>query len=212
MLRILLFFVALLLSPLSVAAQEHPVNNTKISPPHAVALLQMLREGGLVIYFRHGSTPDYSEPSITDFSDCPRQRNLNPLGRAQSALIGEDFKALNIPVVSVLSSPFCRCMDTAHIAFGKATAADEVRGMKASPQMRAHFTTPQKPGTNLVIVGHGGASGLIGEEFLREAEAVVVKPLGDDKYELVARIRAEQWAQFRPENREPPPGAPRAQQ
>jgi broad specificity phosphatase PhoE len=165
----------------------------------------MLREGGLVIYFRHGSTPDYSEPSITDFSDCPRQRNLNPLGRAQSALIGDDFKALNIPVDRVIASPFCRCMETARIAFGKVAAADEVRGMKASPQMRAYFTTPQKPGANLVIVGHGSASGLIGEEFLREAEAVVVKPLGEDKYELVARIRAEQWAQFRPEtgNRRP---------
>jgi len=210
--RFLLLLAALLLLPSFAAAQEHPVNNTKIVPPHAVALLEMLREGGLVIYFRHGSTPDYSEPSIADFSDCPRQRNLNPLGRAQSALIGDDFKALKIPVGSVIASPFCRCMDTARIAFGTVTAADEVRGMKASPQMRAHFTTPQKPGANLVIVGHGSASGLIGEEFLREAEAVVVKPLGEDKYELVARIRAEQWAQFRPENREPPPGAPRAQQ
>lgn len=210
--RLLFSIAALLLLAAPLAAQEHPVNNTKIVPPHAVALLQMLREGGLVIYFRHGSTPDYAEPNITDFADCPRQRNLNGLGRKQAATIGEDFKALNIPVGAVIASPFCRCMDTARIAFGKATAADEVRGMKADAKMRAHFTTPQKPGANLIIVGHGGVGGLIGEEFLREAEAIVVKPLGEDKYELVARIRAEQWAQFRPENREPPPGAPRAQQ
>ncbi len=210
--RLLIFAAALFLVASSAMAQEHPVNNTKIVPPHAVALLQMLRDGGLVIFFRHGSTPDYSEPSITDFADCPRQRNLNALGRSQSALIGENFKALAIPVGDVIASPFCRCMDTARIAFGKVTAADEVRGMKADARMRAHFTTPQKPGANLIVVGHGSANGLIGEEFLREAEAVVVKPLGDDKYELVARIRAEQWAQFLPSNREPPPGAPRAPQ
>ncbi len=210
--RLLFSIAALLLLAAPLAAQEHPVNNTKIVPPHAVALLQMLREGGLVIYFRHGSTPDYAEPNITDFADCPRQRNLNGLGRAQAALIGEDFKALKIPVGDVIASPFCRCMDTARIAFGKVIAADEVRGMKADPKMRAHFTTLQKPGANLVVVGHGGVGGLIGEEFLREAEAIVVKPLGNDQYELIARIRAEQWAQFRPENREPPPGAPRAPQ
>ena len=39
---------------------------------------------------------------------------------------------------------------------------------------------------------------------------MVVNPLGGGKYELIARVRAEQWAQFLPENREPPPGAPRA--
>ncbi|MDF3076099.1 MAG: hypothetical protein K0S54_3766, partial [Alphaproteobacteria bacterium] len=98
------------------------------------------------------------------FSDCPRQRNLNPLGRAQSALIGDDFKALNIPVGRVIASPFCRCMDTARIAFGKVTLADEVRGMKADPKMRTHFTALQQPGANLIIVGHNSASGLIGEE------------------------------------------------
>lgn len=207
--RLLLALLTSLLFAAPLAAQEHPVTNTKIVPPHAVALLAMLREGGLVIFFRHASTPDYSEPQITDFADCPRQRNLNPLGRAQSALIGEGFRALKIPVGDVIASPFCRCMDTARLAFGRVTAADEVRG-KAEAKMRAHFATPLKAGANLVIVGHGGAGGLIGDEFLREAEAVVVRPLGDDKFELVARIRAEQWAQFLPENREPPPGAPRA--
>ncbi|MGE3905776.1 MAG: histidine phosphatase family protein [Reyranellaceae bacterium] len=207
--RLLIALLISLLLAAPLAAQEHPVTNTKIVPPHAVVLLEMLRAGGLVIFFRHGSTPDYSEPQITDFADCPRQRNLNKLGRAQSALIGDGFKALQIPVGDVVASPFCRCMDTARIAFGRVTAADEVRGT-AGETMRAHFATPPKAGTNLVIVGHGGAGGLIGEEFLREGEAVVVKPLGGGKYELIARVRAEQWAQFLPENREPPPGAPRA--
>ena len=44
-------------------------------------------------------------------------------------MIGSEFKALNIPVGNVIASPFCRCMDTARIAFGRVTAADEVRGI-----------------------------------------------------------------------------------
>lgn len=204
--------LALLLATTTASAQEHPVSNTKIVPPQAPQLIEMLKAGGYIIFFRHGATPDYAEPSVKDYADCSRQRNLNELGRAQAKSIGDTFRELGFKIDKVVSSPYCRCMDTARLAFGRAEVARDVGDGGDRAIMRTRFATVPEVGLNDVIVGHGSAGGMIGEEFLREAEAVVVKPLGDGKFELIARVRTEGWTQMLPRNREPPPGTPRAGQ
>jgi phosphohistidine phosphatase SixA len=192
------------------SAQEHPVGNTKIVPPQAPQLIEMLKGGGYIIFFRHGTTPDYAEPPVTDFADCARQRNLNELGRAQAASISAAFRELAFPIDTVVASPYCRCMDTARIAFGHVDAAADVADGGDKALLRARFGTVPGRGFNNVIVGHGGGGGLLGGEFLHEAEAIVLKPGGDGKFELIARVRDEGWTQMLPRNREPPAGAPRA--
>lgn len=212
--RRLTFALALSFAGLTgAAAQEHPVFNTKVEPPQAPVLREMLQRGGLVIFFRHAATPDYQEPSPIDFSSCERQRNLNGLGRAQAVMIGEAIRELEIAVAEVLASPFCRTMDTARLAFGRVAPDEAVRGDKDKlPMLQRLLSSPPAPGTNRVLVGHGGAAGLLGDEFLREGEAMVVRPDGDDKFTMIARVRAESWAQFLERHRQPPPGTPRAGQ
>ena len=210
--RFVLAATLLLFGAAAAAAQEHPVSNTKIVPPQAPVLIEMLKGGGYMVFFRHGTTPDYAEPSVTDFADCARQRNLNSLGRAQALSVGEAFRELGFKVDRVVASPYFRSMDTARYAFGRVEAAREVGDGGDRALLRARAGTVPKTGFNDVIVGHGSAGGLIGEEFLREAEAMVIKPLGDGKYELIARVRAENWTQMPPRNRIPPPEAPRAAQ
>lgn len=200
---------ALLAAP--VIAQEHPVFTTKIEPPQLPALHDMLKGGGYVIFFRHAGTPDYQEPGPIDFSSCARQRNLNARGREQSFRIGQAFRELEIPVSEVIASPFCRTMDTGRIAFGRAEPAEEARDKDKREKLFARVSVKPPGGGNLVIVGHGSANGLIGEEFLREAEAVILRPLGGGKFEPVARMQVDQWEQMLPRNRIPPPGTPRAQ-
>lgn len=202
----------LMMAGVQALAQEHPVSNTKIVPPQAPMLIELLKAGGLIVFFRHGTTPDYAEPPVTDFANCGRQRNLNELGRAQAASIGEAFRDHGFKIDKVLASPYCRCMDTARLAFGRVEAARDVGDAGDRAIMRTRFAASPKAGTNDVIVGHGSAGGLIGDEFLREAEAVVVKPQGNGKFELIARVRAESWTQMLPRNRVPPPGTPRANQ
>lgn len=208
------FALALLLAALtSAAAQEHPVFNTKVEPPQAPVLREMLQKGGLVIFFRHAATPDYQEPSPIDFTSCERQRNLNGAGRGQAVMIGEALRELNIAVAEVLASPYCRSMDTARLAFGRVAPDEAVRGDKDKlPALQRLLSTPPAPGTNRVLVGHGGAAGLLGDEFLREGEAMIVRPEGNGKFALIARVRAESWQQFLDHNRQPPPGTPRSGQ
>jgi broad specificity phosphatase PhoE len=211
--RLALALAVLLLAMAGAVAQEHPVFNTKVEPPQAPILRDMLRKGGFVIFLRHATTPDYQEPSPVDFGSCDRQRNLNGVGRAQAVMIGEAFRELDIAVAEVLASPYCRCMDTARLAFGRVAPDEAVRGDKDKlPALQRLLSTPPAPGTNRVLVGHGGAAGLLGDEFLREGEAMIVRPDGDDKFTMIARVRAESWAQFLERNRQPPPGTPRAGQ
>ena len=211
--RTLIAYLPLVLAALwggPALAQEHPVFTTKIDPPQAPVLHEMLKGGGYVIFFRHAGTPDYQEPEPIDFASCARQRNLNPRGREQAFRIGQAFRELGIPLGEVIASPFCRAMDTARIAFGHVERADEVQDRDKRDKLFARVGNKPQDGTNLIIVGHGSGNGLIGEEFLREAEGVVLKPLGDGKFQPVARMQVDQWEQMLPRNRIPPPGTPQA--
>jgi phosphohistidine phosphatase SixA len=75
-----------------------------------------LRQGAVVL-FRHADAPGTGDPPGFRIDDCATQRNLGDEGRAQARRIGERFRALAIPVGSVLTSQWCRCRDTAELAF-----------------------------------------------------------------------------------------------
>ena len=114
----LLVFLCLLL-PLSAAAQTQP---------DEAALWAALRAGGHVALIRHALAPGTGDPAGFRVDDCATQRNLSPTGRAQARAIGERFRANGIDTAAVLSSQWCRCLDTAReLALGEITpfAADE---------------------------------------------------------------------------------------
>ena len=81
---------------------------------------RLLREGGAVIAFRHALAPGTFDPPGFKPGVCSTQRNLNDEGRAQARRMGEWFKAAGLQPARVRSSPWCRCLDTATLAFGKA--------------------------------------------------------------------------------------------
>jgi hypothetical protein len=80
----------------------------------------LLREGGAVIALRHALAPGTFDPPGFTPGVCSTQRNLNDEGRAQARRIGAWFKAQALQPARVRSSPWCRCLDTATLAFGQA--------------------------------------------------------------------------------------------
>ena len=76
-----------------------------------------LKKGGKLIFIRHAYAPGGGDPENFDINNCATQRNLNDSGRIQSKKIGDFFKKNNIPLGKVFSSEWCRCKDTALIAF-----------------------------------------------------------------------------------------------
>ena len=172
----------------------------------AAELLQDLRKGGYILYFRHTAT-DFSknDDAMTSYEDCASQRNLTEPGRAQARMIGEKIRALAIPVGKVLASPYCRTVETGMLIFGRAEKSNDVRGGPGtanSPEryagLRKLLSTSPPAGTNLAIASHGNPfHAVAGPPYLAEGEAAVVRPLGKD-FEIVARIRSERWSELQP--------------
>ena len=80
----------------------------------------LLRAGGCVLMLRHAQTEaGVGDPPNFQLSQCSTQRNLSDEGRAQSIRIGQWFAARELVVSSVQSSAWCRCKDTAELAFGR---------------------------------------------------------------------------------------------
>jgi len=98
----LLLAVALLAVPTSASADE--------------AIWTLLKSGGQVVIMRHAATV----PNVPDTlgSGCATQRNLSEAGREDARRIGAAFRARGIAVEDVRASVWCRCMDTARLAFG----------------------------------------------------------------------------------------------
>ena len=80
-------------------------------------ILNSLYEGGKIIFIRHAIAPGNGDPTDFKINDCSTQRNLSQSGIDQSKLIGLFFKENNIKIDKVFSSEWCRCKDTAEIAF-----------------------------------------------------------------------------------------------
>ncbi len=80
-------------------------------------LINELQKGGKLIFIRHAYAPGGGDPDNFDINDCTTQRNLSDSGRVQSQKIGNFFKKNKILIRKVYSSEWCRCKETASIAF-----------------------------------------------------------------------------------------------
>jgi phosphohistidine phosphatase SixA len=191
-----LALLALLLSVPACAAE--PAAETLAGS----ALVSALRQGGLIIYFRHTSTDfGQNDDQMTGYEDCARQRNLTDQGRDEARQIGTAIARLHLPIGDVLASPFCRTMETARLIFGRAQATNAVRGGPARPdspdrynELRQLLSTAPRAGTDLAIASHGNPfAAVAGTPYLAEGEAAVIRPLGAQGFRVVARIPKNGW-------------------
>lgn len=195
----------------SLPSPAAPDISTYDSPPDVLEgrqLVAALRAGGHVIYFRHGIT-DHSiaDKDRENLANCKTQRPLSDEGRQQMRGIGEAIKALGIRVSTVLSSPFCRSIDTAKLAFGRAEIVDDLRqgidAADAASERRAQAlrkmlaTAPSEPGTNTVLSGHtGNLQEATGIWLRQEGTAVVFKPEPDGAFTYIATIPPTRWQEL----------------
>ena len=80
-------------------------------------IIENLKAGGNLIFIRHAYAPGGGDPENFNIYDCSTQRNLSESGRIQSKKIGNFFKENKIKIKNVYSSEWCRCKETASLAF-----------------------------------------------------------------------------------------------
>src|SRR5215212_8923701 len=88
-----------------------------------------LRAGGHVALMRHADAPGgIGDPPGFRVDDCATQRNLSAKGRADAAKIGARLRSEKITFEKILSSPWCRCIDTATLVELGAVEAEPTFG------------------------------------------------------------------------------------
>ncbi|CAH1195093.1 hypothetical protein PAECIP111892_01957 [Paenibacillus auburnensis] len=179
------------------------------SRPVDPSLLNSLRQGGYILYVRHGEATAGEDMAEIDFNDCSTQKNLSETGRRQAAHFGEALRRLHIPVETpVLASPFCRTVETAELAFGKGKVQTDpfwVRiyqlsgSLSPAEQQRivndltSVLEVLPSPGTNRIIIAHGFPQG-VGLGEVANLGTVIIKPNGQGKgFEVVGRFTLDEW-------------------
>ena len=99
----------------SEAASTQTANTTTAAEETLWQKLAQPDEETYVVLLRHAIAPGTGDPANFQLDDCSTQRNLSEAGRQQARDMGEAFRSRNIPVVKVLSSQWCRCLETAEL-------------------------------------------------------------------------------------------------
>lgn len=204
MIRNLLGFLMVLVVA-SVCAQsaysQPTVQTLNIESDEGAALLERLREGGLVMYIRHADTAGQQCDTYNYSAGREGQRNISPAGREQAVELGERIEELEIPIAEpILSGPVYRARDTAELAFGvdrvsvtdSLLADDYARGRLdwVLSEHRRLFSEPVTKGENRVLVGHRTPAqmifgSIVSGTSLPEAGVLVLEPRGVEGSELL---------------------------
>jgi phosphohistidine phosphatase SixA len=158
-----------------------------------------LEAGGQVVLMRHGiTTPGAGDPPGMRLDDCSTQRNLTEVGRRHAREVGEAFRTRNVAVERVLTSPWCRCRETAQLAFGGIAEVSQPLGNlfgrhenEASQvkALRALVANWRGKG-NLVLVSHGSTILALTGVSPDTAEMVIVTPQVAGDFTVAGRLVA----------------------
>lgn len=183
--RILLLIAALLPCTVAFGADEEQVWSA-------------LKSGGKVVLIRHAETvAGIGDPPGFRLGDCSTQRNLSAQGREDARRLGDAFRRRGIPIANVLSSRWCRCLETAQLAFGRATPAAMLDSMfndddsqRNDEKIRAvKGAVARRPASgNLVLVTHNRNIQALTGVSPSSGEMVVVLPDKSGELKVVGRL------------------------
>ncbi len=182
--------LVLLSAGIPAGAQE--LSPVTVEDPDGQRLVERLRRGGLVLFFRHADTAGMPCDVSFRLGDRAGQRDISARGREQSRRIGEAFVRLAIPVQRpVLAGPVYRARDTAEEAFGVADVAvvdgltaDDFAGARLAWVLDEHrrlMAEPVASGSNRILVGHRTPAIMlfgapVGGRAFPEGAAIVMEP------------------------------------
>jgi len=162
------------------------------------AAWQALRAGGCALLMRHAQTePGIGDPPGFRLHDCRTQRNLSAAGRAQAQRFGERLRGAGVRIDEVRSSQWCRCLDTARLAFPAlpvqpfAPLNSFFDDRRTEPEQSAavrRYLAALGAHTALLVTHQVNISALTGE-FAAMGDAVVVRAAAEGALRVLGRLR-----------------------
>ena len=146
---------------------------------------------------RHAlTTPGAGDPPGMRLDDCTTQRNLSDEGRRHARAVGAALREHGIPVDRLLTSPWCRCIETARLVFGESgevsRALDNLFGRRDNEAgqvaaMRALVSGWRGKG-NLFLVSHGSTIMALTGVSPLTTEMVIVTPREGGSFAVTGRL------------------------
>lgn len=159
-----------------------------------------LRSGDAVAMVRHALAPGGGDPAGFRLDDCTTQRNLSAEGQRQAQAMGDAFRHNGISAAQVLSSRWCRCLDTARLLdLGTVEPFAPLDSFFSTPDrevsqtaaLRQRLRQPRS-GQPLVLVTHQVNITALTGIVPSSGEMVVIKPATDGSVEVLGRLQPDQ--------------------
>ncbi len=168
-------------------------------------LIDNLRRGGYIVYFRHTKTlPEHEHEARMRregkwrVEDCATQRNLSEAGINEANEQRDWVVKFGIPYARVYSSSACRARIHAERVAGKVEFLDILTPSRSAEKglaLRKMLNTTPAPGTNTFMFAHGGILWNATDYDSVESETFVFRPAkADQPPELIASIKMSDWA------------------
>ncbi len=157
---------------------------------------EALKQGGKVVLLRHTHVQIREGIGRLVPGNCAEEVNLTPRGVEQAKRIGEAFRAHGIAVGEVLTSPYCRCLDTGRLAFGRATPVEYLKppGVLSEAQAKSNEKRVvdeilrHRGPANLVMITHDlNIANIVLEDTVPMGEFFVIQPTGAD-FDVIGKI------------------------
>ena len=160
------------------------------------SLWKLLQAGGQVVLVRHALTdPGVGDPEGMRLGDCTTQRNLGEQGRREAERLGDALRSRRVPVAKLLSSPWCRCLETARLVFGRPAEVQPALGnlfgrRQAEAQQVAELGKLVRPvsGGNVFMVTHGSTTLALTGVSPGTGEMVILTPLANGGFRVAGRL------------------------
>ncbi|MFC4930570.1 histidine phosphatase family protein [Massilia sp. GCM10023247] len=162
------------------------------------ALWQRLRNGGVTLLMRHAQTdPGIGDPPGFALGECSTQRNLSDAGRRDARAIGAAFRQRGVLPGAVWSSRWCRCLETARLAFGRVQAEPSLDSMfnddaaASGAKLRALQArlAARADATPLVLVTHDVNIRALTGQSVAQGEMVLTVPRAG-RLHVIGRLKA----------------------
>lgn len=140
---------------------------------------------GAFALMRHALAPGTGDPAGFVLDDCATQRTLDARGRAQARAIGAAFRERGVRFDAVLSSQWCRCLETAELLeLGEVTPAPAFNSFfrdfdRRGARTAAALDLLEARGDRPIIVTHQVNISALTGRGTRSGEVLVVRRNGD---------------------------------
>lgn len=169
-------------------------------------ILELIKSGGYVLYFRHLQTDNNTKDTdLSNMKDCSKQRVLSAEGRENAEKLGKAFASLKVPVGGVITSQFCRAVESAKLmGLTDATETADLNNDSGEPlvtkdesarrakALKELLAKAPPAGKNIVIVAHVPNIRIAaGDDFgaMKEGDLAVFAPKGAAGFEPVGSIK-----------------------